>query len=94
MKELLSNCKYKWTTQNGVKGGKVTGPNGNAIFLPASGCRSLSSGALGLVGSDGYYWSSSPYGANDGHNLYSGSSNWNWDNVSRAYGFPVRAVAE
>ncbi len=52
--ELDDNCKYEWTTLNGVKGGKFTGPNGNSIFLPAAG------GRWGGELYDGYgrYWSS------------------------------------
>ena len=47
-----------WTTQNGVKGYKVTSKiNGNSIFLPAAGVR-YSSNVDG-AGSNGYYWSSS-----------------------------------
>ena len=37
IKALLNNCSYTWTTQNGVKGGKFTGPNGESVFLPAAG---------------------------------------------------------
>ena len=93
MKELLSNCKYKWTTQNGVKGGKVTGPNGNAIFLPAAGHRLSSSGALDDVG-NGYYWSSSPYSAYHGHSLHFYSGSRYRSDASRDFGFSVRPVAE
>lgn len=56
-KELLDNCIWIWTTQNGVNGYKVTGPNGNSIFLPAAGC--MRGGSLYSAGSLGYYWSSS-----------------------------------
>lgn len=35
--ELRNDCTWRWTTQNGVYGCKVTGPNGNSIFLPATG---------------------------------------------------------
>jgi len=45
--ELRTKCTWTWTTQNGVEGIKVTGPNGNSIFLPAAS------------GSKGEYWSSS-----------------------------------
>ena len=38
-RELLNKCTWTWTTQNGVKGYRVTGPNGNSIFLPAAGFR-------------------------------------------------------
>ena len=37
MKELISKCVWKKITINGVIGRLVTGPNGNSIFLPASG---------------------------------------------------------
>ena len=59
MQELKDRCTWTWTTQNGVKGYKVKGPNGNSIFLPAAGYRDGSS--LYLAGSYGYYWSSTPY---------------------------------
>ena len=58
IKEMLANCDYKWTTQNGVNGGLFTSKkNGNSIFFPAGGYR------YGLVvyyeGSNGFFWSSS-----------------------------------
>ena len=50
---------WTWTTQNGVKGHKVTSKtNGNSIFLPASGNHN-GSGFLYGAGSYGKYWSSS-----------------------------------
>ena len=56
--ELLEQCTWTWTTQNGVNGYKVTSKkNGNSIFLPAAGYRYYSS--LDSAGSKGYYWSSS-----------------------------------
>jgi hypothetical protein len=53
--ELLHKCNIEQTTMNGVTGYLVTGPNGNAIFLPTAGCcigESLSS-----EGEEGCYWS-------------------------------------
>lgn len=62
--ELLNNCTWTWTSLNGVNGMKVTGPNGNSIFLPAAGYRDESSTCS--VGSGGDYWSSStPGGRSD-----------------------------
>ena len=58
MEELENKCTWQWTTQSGVRGYKVTGPNGNSIFLPASGyymCLSKN-----RVGEAGYYWTSTP----------------------------------
>lgn len=57
--ELRNKCTWTWTTQNGVNGRRVTGPNGNSIFLPAAGFRDWAS--LGDAGSCGIYWSSSLY---------------------------------
>ena len=57
--ELINNCIWTWTMQNGVNGYKVEGPNGNSIFLPAAGFRDVSS--LYDAGSYGYYWSSAPF---------------------------------
>ncbi len=37
IQELFQKCTWKWIVQSGTKGMKVIGPNGNSIFLPASG---------------------------------------------------------
>ena len=58
LEELKNKCTWTWTAQNGVKGYKVTGPNGNSIFLPAAGDPNGSS--LHADGSYGYCWSSTP----------------------------------
>ncbi|MBP5558485.1 MAG: Ig-like domain-containing protein [Bacteroidales bacterium] len=55
--ELINKCTWTWTTQNGVNGRLVTGPNGKSIFLPAAGYRYGAS--LYDAGSDGNCWSSS-----------------------------------
>ena len=56
--ELLNNCTYEWTTQNGVKGGLFTSKtNGKSIFFPAGG--SWWDNNLNEVGKSGNYWSSS-----------------------------------
>ena len=55
--ELIKECSRTWTTQNGVNGILVTGPNGNTIFLPAAGCFWGKDRAE--IGEVGYYWSCS-----------------------------------
>lgn len=41
-KELFDNCSKEWVTlEDGVSGYKFTGPNGNSIFLPAAGSRTV-----------------------------------------------------
>ena len=61
LEELKDKCRWSWTQQDGHKGYKVVGPNGNSIFLPAAGYRDGAS--TSLVGTDGYYWSGSPSGS-------------------------------
>ena len=58
LEELVDECTWTWTTQNGVNGYNVKGPNGNSIFLPAAGYRH----GLSLYRNEsyGYYWSSRP----------------------------------
>lgn len=92
--ELNNNCTIIWTTQNGVNGRLFTGPNGNSIFLPATGYYQDSN--FLNAGSCGYFWTSS---------LYTGymSSAWNFlyttnacvmANNMRFYGMPIRAVCQ
>ena len=90
--ELRNNCTWTGIIQNGVNGYKVTSKsNGNSIFLPAAGYRDGSS--LNDAGGSGDYWSSSlgtgPYRA---YYLFFNSSDVDWYDVSRDYGFSVRPV--
>ena len=55
--ELRNNYIWIWTIQNGVNGYKVIGPNGNKIFLPATGC--ICEDSFIDLRSHGYYLSSS-----------------------------------
>ena len=92
--ELRTKCTWTWTTQNGVKGRKVTGRNGNSIFLPAAGYRDVT--WLYNVGSFGNYWSSSlytdyPYRA---WSVLFGSDLVCRNYYSRYYGRSVRPVSE
>ena len=88
--ELINNCTLTWTTQDGVNGCQVDGPNGNAIFLPATGYPGKS--GLRDVGR-GYYWSSSLGAAdsNAARNFSFSSALNDWNN-NRLFGFPVRPV--
>ena len=92
--ELYDNCTREWTTLNGVNGYRVTGPNGNSIFLPAAGYR-YGTEVYGQ-GADGYYWSSSLYGYDSGYacslGFYSSYFDWGYD--SRCSGQSVRPVSE
>ena len=98
LEELKKKCRWEWTIQNGVNGCKVTGPNGNSIFLPAAGSRCGSS--LGRDGSYGRYWSSTPdeYFFIFDDNAYSltfggGREYVNWY-CTRSHGLTVRPITE
>ena len=95
--ELINNCTWTWTTQNGVNGRLVTASNGNSIFLPANGyCHNTFLFDYFDAGYSGCYWSSS---------LYTGSSNEAWRILFnpvgvfklteyRYYGMSVRPVSK
>ena len=93
-KELFNNCTWTWTTQNGVSGYKVTGSNGNSIFLPAAGGRY--GAEVYYRGSNGYYWSSSLYSRYSNYAYYldfsSGSRAWGYN--GRYGGQSVRPVCD
>ena len=80
-KELIDKCTWTWTSQGGHNGYKVTGKNGNSIFLPAAGKRG-DTGRLTLNDSPpdfssirnanrfGEYWSSTPSSSQKSYLLY------------------------
>ena len=92
--ELMQNCTWTWTQENGVYGRKVTSnKNGNSIFLPAAGARA---DGIFSLGSRGNYWSSSPnmdypYQA---WYVYFFSANVGRYYDNRCCGFSVRPVSE
>ena len=91
-KELLGNCTYTWTTQDGVNGLEVKSKkNGNSIFLPAAG---YNISGLTDAGSLGWYWSSSldTSSSNKAHRLVFNSGGHNWFGHGRCTGLSVRPV--
>lgn len=54
-RELNDLCQWGWTTEQGINGYRIVGPNGNSIFLVAAGYKGSSHIYAGL---HGYYWSS------------------------------------
>lgn len=89
--ELRRKCTWEWTTLNGVNGYKLTGPNGNSIFLPASGYY------YGIdvynSGYYGFYWSSSLYGG-DAYGFGFDNNLYGWNNYDRYNGLSVRPVCK
>lgn len=72
--ELYAKCTWEWVTRDGIGGRLITGPNGNSIFLPASGIsidgQNHETGALAI------YWTSDQSASNalaayfDSANIY------------------------
>ena len=54
IQELINNCLWEWCNVNGIYGYKVTGSNGNTIFLPAGGHKSTKIFSANELGN---YWS-------------------------------------
>ncbi|MBR6827702.1 MAG: PEGA domain-containing protein [Prevotella sp.] len=92
LQELKKKCKWEWTQQDGHDGYRVTGPNGNSIFLPTAGYRYYS--LHNLYGMYAYYWSRTFFGGSPGSARYLGFSAGGvytgYDN--RYYGRSVRPV--
>ena len=94
-KELIDNCTWTWTTQNGINGYKVTsnkeGYTDKFIFLPAAGYRYDSD--LDSVGSYGDYWSSLNEGSSsEAWYLLFNSGTHRLNDDYRFYGQSVRPV--
>lgn len=93
--ELINQCTWTWTTENGVNGRKVTSPSGNSIFLPATGYWCYDEHFNGGIW--GEYWSSSlktdsPCAAQDLY-FYSEKVRIGHTNF-RFFGLSVRPVSE
>ena len=98
--ELLdeNNCRWEWTTENGINGYKVISKmNGNSIFLPAAAYRDGTSS--GDPGVNGNYWSATPVEERPNDAVYyllfdedSRSSGLQCDGLS--LGFSVRPVCK
>ena len=87
LEELKNSCRWTWTGS----GYRVTGPNGNAIVLPAAGYRSCG-GRVNGVGSNGDYWSSTPYVSDNAWYLNFTSGEVRMLNGNRCDGHAVRLV--
>lgn len=58
-KELAEKTTHVWTKQKGVRGYRVTGPNGKSLFLPAARIRWQ--GDYAGFGDFGIYWATKLY---------------------------------
>jgi uncharacterized protein (TIGR02145 family) len=90
--EFIALGSSIWTIQNGVRG-RLYGTAPYQIFLPAAGFRNRI-GALNSIGTDGFYWSSTPMSGENARSLWFSSGYSDVGHNYRVYGFSVRCVAE
>ena len=92
--ELIEKCTWTWTQHKGINGYQVTGPNGNSIFLPATGY--IGNGPSYPVGEYGLYWTTELHSSsiNSSYILIFGKNYTQRPspNGSRFYGFSIRPV--
>ena len=90
--ELKDKCTWTWTTQNGVNGYLVAGPNGATIFLPAAG--EHFDFDLNEVGEEGNYWTSTHEKGIEHYAiaLYFHSEHIGWSSGSRDPGRTIRPI--
>ena len=101
-KELVERCHWQPTTYDGATGFKITGPNGNAIFMPFAGFyRVYGTGAVAKTEKwedYGYYMTGKTYNATSGSsvsiNMWSGKYYDVKSDYDREVGRSVRAVCK
>lgn len=90
MAELKSKCSWQWTQIDGINGYKVTGPNGNSLFLP-------NVPAFSFI-SDTYFWTSNKLSSNDAGAWYAKFNSTQYSDMNaslghyRYNGFYIRPV--
>lgn len=91
-RELIEKCDWKVERIGERYGMRVTGPNGNSIFLPAIG---FYSGSLVSDNKWGYYWSSttSDFFDDDGFGvIITNTGAYRWTAEPKTMGLGVRPV--
>ena len=87
-KELRENCNWEQEEVHGVPGYRVTGPNGNSIFLPVTGWR-----IDDRLNEGGSYWARNAKADGDGGACQLAWDDWGWyEYGGRCNGQCVRPV--
>ena len=92
MKELIKECKWEFYKINDIDGMKVTGKNGNSIFIPETGHKNNLS-----LDNMSFYWTSTAHDYGNPYSLYISAfpSESKVDLVTyigAEYGLPIRPV--
>ena len=91
--ELINKCQWKFVNFRGQRGWKVTGPNGNMIFLPAAGSMLYDWNEDESI--NGFYWSSNVADNNrEVHTLFTTMRDYKmyYSHMNRFEGRTIRAV--
>jgi len=94
VQELIDECEWTWTAQNGVNGYRIKGPNNNTMFLPAAGEDDRFFGSS-RVGQDMYYFTSSKDDFYSNWVLYGNSTKFQLRTASMILDkeYPIRPIA-
>ena len=92
LQELKTNCEWEWVKRGNTLGYKVTGKNGNYIFMPAGGCIFYSTVSSQNEWTE--YWSSSDHQKYRGEAYLLVENGYNPVVISsdKIYGVPIRPV--
>lgn len=90
--DLTDKCEWTWISSNDSVGYEIKGPNGNKIFMPASG--RYYGETLFYENQSGHYWSSTPASSEYSFFLFMTRGKVNVGFRNRHYGFTVRAVRD
>ena len=90
--ELIDRCSWERTNLNGVIGYKVTGPNGNSIFIPIAGAYNSFDNQLNSVGSIGWIYSSTIATEIRAYEIHIEEGGIEQRNCSRCVGLTIRPV--
>lgn len=90
--ELVLNCKFSLSYKDGNNVLKITGPNGNSIYVPTAGYRLQKEILYG--GECCYFWTSTLYSAESCYSycIFAKYNFSGWDKEFRCIGMPVRPV--
>ena len=92
VEELRFKCRWEKKVLKGKNGFKVTGPNGNVIFLPLTG--HMYEASLSCEENVGHYWSSTPDKDISAYILIFCNSYQRVSDMRRSVGLSVRPVSE
>ena len=90
--ELIDRCSWERITLNGVVGYKVSGPNGNSIFIPIAGAYNSFDNQINSVGSIGWIYSSTAATEQRAYEIHIEEGCIQQKNCSRCVGLTIRPV--